>query len=366
MRDLEPCRPQALERRHGVGREDRRAAAAERARHRRARAEHGDPAGFEGEHAVVAGEDEAGRGGRAQLGGDPLVAPRRGRPGIEAVERADPRGKPQQAQDLRVDRRLGDAPVAHGIDEGVAPRAVRSGHGEVERRVAGGLGAARRRPVRHHEPVPLPLVVQDLLEHRRLGHRRAVDGVVGGHDGPGAGVAHDRLERRQVQLPQRPLVDPRLEREALGLGVVGHEVLDRGGDALGLQAAHVGRPDPAGQQRVLAEGLEVAAAVRRAVEVDHRREHDVDALAARLGGQQAAEPLDPRLVPGGRQQRRRRHVGRRLALVPALATHAGRAVGRHQPPQPDRRLVVQRPEVGAGEQPHLLLQAEPPQPLLEN
>ena len=41
----------------------------------------------------------------------------------------------------------------------------------------------------------------------------------------------DRLERRQVELAQRALVDARVEREALGLGVVGDEVLDRRGDA---------------------------------------------------------------------------------------------------------------------------------------
>ena len=72
----------------------------------------------------------------------------------------------------------------------------------------------------------------------------------------------------QVELAQRPLVDARVEREALGLGVVGDEVLDRRGDALGLQPAHVRGADPRRQQRVLAEALEVAPAERRAVEVD--------------------------------------------------------------------------------------------------
>ena len=69
------------------------------------------------------------------------------------------------------------------------------------------------------------------------------------------------------------------------------------------------------------------AAVGRAVQVDGRRQQHVDALAPALGGQQAPEALDPRLVPGRGQGGRRRDVGRGLALVPALAAHAGGTVG---------------------------------------
>ena len=98
----------------------------------------------------------------------------------------------------------------------------------------------------------------------------------------------DRLERRQVELAQRALVDLGVEGEALGLGVVGDEVLDRRADALGLQPAHVGGADARGQQRVLAEALEVPAAVGRAVQVDGRREQHVDALAPALRGRAAA------------------------------------------------------------------------------
>ena len=365
VRDLESRRSQAVERGDGVGREDRRAAAAERARHGGARAQQAIVGRSRGSvPSLRASTKPAAAVARSSAATASSLHGRAGGPAGSTSSSAPTRAASRSSRVTLASIAASlTRPVAYGSDQRVAPRAVRAGHGEVERRVAGGLGAARRRPVRHHEPVPAPLVVQDLLEHRRLGHRRAVDGVVGGHHGPRARVSDDRLEGRQVQLAQRPLGDARLEREALGLGVVGHEVLDRRGDALGLEAAHVGGADPAGQQRVLAEGLEVAAAVRRAVEVDHRRQHDVDPLAARLGGQQAAEPLDPRLVPGCRQQRRRRHVGRRLALVPALAAHAGRPVGRHEPSQPDRGLVVQRPEVGAREQAHLLLQAQPPQPL---
>jgi hypothetical protein len=120
-------------------------------------------------------------------------------------------------------------------------------------------------------------------------------------------------------------------------------VLDRGAHPGALQAAHVGDADPRREQRVLAEVLEVAAAVGRAMQVDGGREQHVDALAAALRGEQVAEALDARLVPGRGQRGRRRDVGRRVALVPALAAHAHRPVRRDEPPQPGRRLLVQGP-----------------------
>ena len=61
------------------------------------------------------------------------------------------------------------------------------------------------------------------------------------------------------------------------------------------------------------------------MEVDGRRQQDVDALAAALERQQPPEPLDPRLVPRRGQRRRGRDVGRRLALVPALPADTRRA-----------------------------------------
>ena len=257
-------------------------------------------------------------------------------------------------------------PSRTACDELVAPRPCRARHGEVQRGVAGALGRPRRVPVGHDDAVEAPLVLEHVAQQRALGHRRAVDAVVGGHDGPGARVGDDRLERRQVQLAQRALVDAGVEREALGLGVVGDEVLDRRADALGLQAAHVGGADARGEQRVLAEALEVPAAERRAVQVDRRRQQDVDALAPALGGQQAPEALDPPFVPRRRQGGRRRDVGRGLALVPAHAAHPGRAVGGDERAQPDVGLGVQRPEIGARQQAHLLLEAQRRQPFARN
>ena len=55
-----------------------------------------------------------------------------------------------------------------------------------------------------------------------------------------------------------------------------------------------------------------------------------------------------------------------VALVPEPAAHAGGAVGRHDRPQPYGGLVVERPEVGTGQEAHLLLQAQPREKILHD
>ena len=262
-------------------------------------------------------------------------------------------------------RALVDLPGPDRLQQGVAPRPEplgRARHGQVQRGPGGRLGAPGRRPVRHDQAVVAPLVVQDGAQQRAFRHRRPVDPVVGGHHRPGAGLAHDGLERRQVELAQRPLVDADVHRHPLGLRVVAHEVLDRGADPLALQAAHVGDPDPRGEQRVLGEALEVPAAVRGPVQVHRGGEQHVHALAPRLGGQQPADRPHPVAVPGGGQRGRRRHVRRGVPLVPGLAADPGRAVGEDDPAQAGVGFWVQGPEVRAGQQPDLLLGGEPCHP----
>ena len=314
------------------------------------------------QRTLVAGQHEAGRGGNPQLAGNVQRAP--GKPG-GAVEPADPSGQPQDAEHLVVDEGLVDVPGPDRLEQGVAPRAEPLGgsrHGQVQRGPGGRLGGPGGRPVRHDQPVIAPLVVQDVAQQRAFRHRRPVDPVVGGHHRPGACLAHDRLERRQVELAQRPLVDADVHGHPLGLRVVADEVLDRGADPLALQAAHVGDPDPRGEQRVLGEALEVPAAVRGPVQVHRGSEQHVHALAPRLGGQQPADRRYPVAVPGGGQRRRRWHVRRGVPLVPGLAADPGRAVGGHDPAQAGAGFGVKSPEVRAGQQPDLLLEGEPGDP----
>jgi hypothetical protein len=154
--------------------------------------------------------------------------------------------QPEQPQHLLVDRCLLDPAVTDGGDELLTPRTRGSGHNQVERGVGSRLGGPGCVPVGHDDPIEAPLLLEDLPEHGVLGHGGAVDAVVSGHDCPRPGLMHDHLERGEVELAQGALVDSGVEGEALGLGVVGHEMLDRSAHPAGLHAPHVGGADPGG------------------------------------------------------------------------------------------------------------------------
>jgi hypothetical protein len=87
-----------------------------------------------------------------------------------------------------------------------------------------------------------------------LGHGDAVDAVVGGHDQPRAALDDQLLERRQIQLVKGAFIDSDIDREPVGLGVLGDMVLCGGGDPVGLQPAHVCRP-PSGVRYRLTVGV---------------------------------------------------------------------------------------------------------------
>jgi hypothetical protein len=165
------------------------------------------------------------------------------------------------------------------------------------------------------------------------------------------------LERGQVDLPQRALVDVGADPQPVGLLVVGGEVLDRRADVLGLDALHQGGAEPAGQVRVLAQVLEVAAAQRRPLDVDPRPEHHRDVLRPCLDPDRRADLADQVDVPGRAQRRRGGEAGRGQAAgdpdVVALGRlHAQpvRAVG-----QPDR---LDAEPVDGGGVPEVRAQAE--------
>ena len=121
------------------------------------------------------------------------------------------------------------------------------------------------------------------------------------------------------------------EAGALVLLVVADVVLERLHRVPGLHAAHLGGHRVAGQERVLAEVLGLAARERRAVDVHRRPGPQVEALAAQLGGDRAA--IGAREPPAERrgERLRRRPRGR------AVGAHAARPVG-----EDDRRHAQAR------------------------
>ena len=178
--------------------------------------------------------------------------------GLGAVKRAN-RSKAAQDATRHVvdplfrDLALFDGPLQRVREVALLPELL------VEACVGGPRGAVRRAPVGHDPALEAPLGLQDVVEEMGvLAGVDAVDLVVGAHHAADAGLFHGDLEGQQVDLAQRPFIDAHVDPVAIGLLGVGHEVLDGRNDALRLDSAHLRRHHAAGQDRILAEVLEVA------------------------------------------------------------------------------------------------------------
>ncbi|GGU57276.1 hypothetical protein GCM10010211_22590 [Streptomyces albospinus] len=279
--------------------------------------------------------------------------------GRHPVQAARTGGEQQHPAHRVVDLRLGDLAGADGRRERGAEDRAGPRHRHVQAAAQRAYGVPGRHPVGDVAAVEAPFAAQDLGDERAVfGHRQTIDLVVGGHDAPGAGGLDDVLEGGEIELAQGAWGDAVVDREAVGLGVVADEVLDRRTDPALLHSLHISGADHAGQQRVFRIALEVPAAERRAVQVDGRRQEDVDALAAGLLGEQSAGAAGEFGVPGGGQGRGAGQGDRRIFGAPLPPPHADRAVRHHQRPQSDRRHGGQGPHVLAGEQPGLGIQVE--------
>ena len=143
----------------------------------------------------------------------------------------------------------------------------------------------------------------------------------------------DDFKAGQVEFPQGSLVDDGVRRHAAQLLAVDGEVLGAGGDAVGLDAAHVGRGQLAGEVRVLREILEVAPAQRAALGVEARPQQDGYLLRGGLLPHGPAELFAQGGIPAAGHGSRRREAGCGDAGVQAqmvrrtrLLAHAVRAV----------------------------------------
>ncbi len=147
-----------------------------------------------------------------------------------ALVGAHPVGEYEQVAHEPIDLCLVDvAPLDRG-HQLVAVDAHRSGHLQVEAGVRRGGGLVDAVPVGHDETVEAPLVAQDLGEQPSvLCGVFAGDLVVRAHDAPGARFLDGALERSEVELAERALVDVDVDGHPFDLGVVGHEVLDGDG-----------------------------------------------------------------------------------------------------------------------------------------
>lgn len=274
--------------------------------------------------------------GRSRLGrGDPLGQLHDpGAGGVEVVDR----------QGATIDR------IA---DLGI-PGALRAGHLEVHAGVEPEGAVRRRVPVAHHHAVEAPALAEHPGEQGAgLAHVLAVDPVVRRHEGPGARLADHDLEPGQVELVERALVDHRIDAHAVVFLVVGHEVLGAGTHALGLDAAHHGGSEMAGEKGIFGEVLEVAAPGGVALQVEGRSEDDVDPVAVCLGPERGADLPGQRDVPARAERDRRRKAGgrrrpgeREVIAVVGGGAQTVRTVGQVQRAQAELRSGRGVPEVG--------------------
>ena len=119
------------------------------------------------------------------------------------------------------------------------PLALR--HLKVQPRADGRRHTVGRTPVGHDQTAEAPVAFEGLVEQPWvLAGVDAAETVVRAHHGPDATLLYRGFEGGQVDLVQGARIDLGADRHALGLLVVGGEVLDCGHHALALHAVDVG------------------------------------------------------------------------------------------------------------------------------
>lgn len=185
------------------------------------------------------------------------------------IEPAEAHGQPQQAPHLVVDRRLRNLARGERRLQLLGSEHVRRRHLHVEPCVGCVRHAVGREPVRHGDPVELPVALQNVEDEPGvLGAVHAVHQVVGRHQRARAGLGHRGLERRQVDLVQGALIQIGARRVARVFHEVDGKVFDRRAHALILNAADVGDAKARGEERIFPGVFEVPTAVRGTVNVD--------------------------------------------------------------------------------------------------
>ena len=214
--------------------------------------------------------------------------------------------------------------------------------------VARGLhGGMHRPPIGHHPTRIGPVLLEHGIEQEVvLAGEVAIDGHIGAHHRARLAALDRELEGEQVAFPQRRLADPRVHHEAAGLLCVQGEMLDRRDDVVRLDALDRFPGDHAGEQRVLAQIFEVAAAPGIARQVDAARQHDVEALGPRLAADHRAALIGELGIEarGQRQARRQCGCGIPLALLDLVGdAQAGIGLAQRRNAQArNRRLLAGR------------------------
>ena len=171
-----------------------------------------------------------------------------------------------------------------------------------------------RAPVGHDEIGIAPVRLEHLIEEPVVfASVASVHLVVGAHHAARAPALDGDLEGEQVRFAHRGRIDSRVEDDPVGFLRIEREVLDRRDDVAALHALDHAARHHAGEQRILGEILEIAAAARVANEICRAAKKDIEALRARFGADCLALKPRKRLVPGRGEGEIGRHRGRGVA-----------------------------------------------------
>lgn len=216
---------------------------------------------------------------------------------------AHPLRKPGQVGDALIDRGLVKIARTDCSRHGLSVIGARAGHTQVQAGANGLDARAHRPPIADHNAVETPFTAQNVLEQPAvLGAVHAIETVVGRHNAVGMSTADHTLERREVDFPQRPLIDDRVLDHAGVLLAVAREMLEASRDPPALDAANHRSSKFAGDQWVLAEVLEVTTAQGMALYVHTGPKQHIHALLDRLLTQRGAHLLDKRWVKRARER----------------------------------------------------------------
>ena len=195
---------------------------------------------------------------------------------------------------------LGEPAVTHRGDDRRCGWPV--GHLKMQPGLQGHDSVVHAVPVRHGHAAIAPILLEDRREEPRiLDAVDAVEAVVRDHHHPRSRLRHAQFERSQVQLAESLLIDDRVRGVADALVLVADEVLGAGAHPLPLHTLDEGRPEAAAQERVLGVVLEVAAAERRALEIEPGGENDPDAERLRFLADRRADLANESRVPAWRR-----------------------------------------------------------------
>ena len=189
-----------------------------------------------------------------------------------------------------------------------------------------------RAPIGDHEAVEAPLDAEYVRQQAAaVAAIDAVYLVVGAHDCARPPLLDRQFEAAQVELAQSALVEDAVGAKALPLLGIRGKVLGAGRRPRALEAAYKSGGELAGQQRILAEILEVPPAEGRALEVQARPEHDADAPRQGLPPDGAPDLGEQALVPGPGEGDRGREAGGRGRGMDAEHVEAAAALAISQP-----------------------------------